>query len=152
MNTDQLIQLIPKASLWAEDQENIILTTGIALSSSQLEDAKKVHVNYPEKVRLLRVKRIPLPEDPELNYAAQAIKLLTPDTVGLTFRYGIFIRNDFWDNRRTIVHELVHTSQYERSGGILPFLQNYLMECITIGYPAAPMEQEAIRISNEITT
>lgn len=78
---EQFIQLIPKASLWAEEQESIILTTGVHLPPSLLEDAKKAHVNYPEKVRLLRVKQIPLPEDPELNYAAQALQLITSDTV-----------------------------------------------------------------------
>jgi hypothetical protein len=34
--------------------------------------------------------------------------------------------------------------QYERLGGLQQFLQQYLHECITIGYPAAPMEQEAV--------
>ena len=29
-------------------------------------------------------------------------------------------------------------------GGIRPFLSQYLRECLTIGYPAAPMEQEAV--------
>jgi hypothetical protein len=61
-------------------------------------------------------------------------------TIGLTLRYGIFIRADCWGERRLVVHELVHTLQYERLGGFMPFLQQYLHECITIGYPAAPME------------
>lgn len=39
---------------------------------------------------------------------------------------------------------LVHTRQFERLGGFLPFLQQYLQECITVGYPAALVEQEAI--------
>ena len=51
---------------------------------------------------------------------------------------------------RLIVHELVHTSQYEKLGGFLPFLRKYLMECINIGYPEAPMEQEAIRMAEKI--
>jgi hypothetical protein len=38
----------------------------------------------------------------------------------------------------------VHTAQYERLGGIEPFLRQYLRECLTIGYPEAPLEQEAI--------
>ncbi|MHC4738483.1 MAG: hypothetical protein ACYS9Y_06230 [Planctomycetota bacterium] len=43
-----------------------------------------------------------------------------------------------------IVHELVHTSQYEKLGGFLPFLQKYLHQCVTIGYPTTPLEREAI--------
>jgi len=66
----------------------------------------------------------------------------------LTFRTGspaaIFVRSDCWCERRLIAHELVHTVQYERLGGIRPFLRQYLTECLTVGYPAAPMEQEAI--------
>jgi hypothetical protein len=49
-----------------------------------------------------------------------------------------------------IVHELVHTSQYEKLGGFLPFLRKYLLQLINIGYPDAPMEQEAIKIAEKI--
>ncbi len=62
----------------------------------------------------------------------------------MALRYGIYLRSDHWNHRSTIVHECVHTAQYERLGGFLPFLRQYLQECVTIGYPAAPMEQEAI--------
>jgi hypothetical protein len=34
--------------------------------------------------------------------------------------------------------------QYERLGGIAPFLRQYIFECLTLGSRAAPMEQEAI--------
>jgi len=49
-----------------------------------------------------------------------------------------------------LVHELVHTGQYERLGGVRPFLERYLRECLTIGYPMGALEQEAIRIAEEI--
>jgi len=49
-----------------------------------------------------------------------------------------------------LVHELAHVAQYERFGGFRPFLEQYLHECITIGYPAAPLEQEAKRVENEL--
>ncbi|HEX4665027.1 MAG TPA: hypothetical protein VH207_00400 [Chthoniobacterales bacterium] len=54
------------------------------------------------------------------------------------------MRSDCWRDRALVAHELAHTAQYERLGGIAPFLKQYLFECLTIGYPAAPMEQEAI--------
>jgi hypothetical protein len=58
---------------------------------------------------------------------------------------GIFVRVNCWGQRRRIVHELVHTAQYERLGGFEGFLRPYLLECITPpGYPYGPMEQEAI--------
>jgi len=74
-----------------------------------------------------------IPEHPALKEAAEATSLISPLTVGLTLRYGIFIRADHWGARRLVVHELVHTAQYERLGGFEPFLRQYLLECINIG-------------------
>jgi hypothetical protein len=111
-----------------------------------------VGVTHPENIKILAVPQIPLPEHPALRTAAQEIQLITPSTGGLTLRYGIYIQSYFLSDRRLIVHEFVHTSQYEKFGGFLPFLQQYLSECITVGYPDAPMEQEAIRIADQICT
>jgi len=144
INPNQFIQLIPKGITWAEQKEQEILQVGILLSESQLQDAKLIPIMQPEKVRLLRVSAIPLPDDPELRFAAQAIQLITPHTQGLSLRYGIFIRDDYWHNREIFVHELIHTAQCERLGSLQNFLIQYLTECIKYGYPAAPLEQEAI--------
>jgi len=149
---NQFANLIPKAVLEAKEQEQKILMNGTPLSDSQIEDAKIIPVKYPERVRLLRVNQIPLPEDPELKFAAQAIQFIIPNTRGLTLQYGIFVKNDYWNNRELIVHELIHTSQYERLGGIQQFLNQYLTECIQFGYPQAPLEQEAIKKSELICT
>ena len=140
--------LLPLAGTWAAQQERTILQTGIALTESQLADARRVGVIQPERVRLLQVAQIPTPTHPTLATAAAATRLISPDTTGLTIRYGIFIRADCWGQRPLVVHELVHTSQYERLGGLEAFLRRYLLECITPpGYPHGPMEQEAIRTS-----
>ena len=141
---EQFQDLLPLACAWAEGQERHILREGVPLSSAQLADAAAVGVAHPEAVRLLSVPRIPLPSHPILRTAAEATQLISPGTTGLTLRYGIFIRANCWGQRRLVFHELVHTLQYERLGGIRPFLQQYLHECLTIGYPAAPMEQEAV--------
>jgi hypothetical protein len=141
---EQFKILLPLACTWAEEQEGIILRDGALLSPAQIADAKTIGVVHPERVRLLRVPSIPMPVHPVLRAAADATKLISPDTAGLTLRYGIFIRSDCWGARPLVFHELVHTSQYERLGGFQQFLQQYLYECITIGYPAAPMEQEAV--------
>jgi hypothetical protein len=136
--------LLPFACAWAEEQENIIIRYGVPLSPAQIADAVKIGVDHPEKVRLLKVTRIPVPDRRDLCTAADAMQLISPLTAGLTFRYGIFVRADCWKDRRLVCHELVHTAQYERLGGLQQFLQRYLYECTTIGYPAAPMEQEAV--------
>ena len=102
------------------------------------------------RVRLLALASVPTPTDLTLKTAVAAIQFLTPATRGLALRYGIFVRSDCWGERRLIAHELVHTAQYERLGGIRPFLRQYLTECLTIGYPAGPMEQEAIAMASRL--
>jgi hypothetical protein len=146
----QFETLLPLAVEWATEQERKILDDGVPLSEEQLVDANAVGVREPQRVRLLKVDSIPSPTHPLLKAAEEAIHFLTPATRGLTLQYGIFTRADCCRDRFLIAHELVHTAQYERLGGIQPFLQKYLLECVTIGYPGAPMEQEAIAIATRL--
>jgi hypothetical protein len=140
-----LPQLLPLAVQWAVQQEQRILRDGVALSAVSLSDARVVGVKFPERIRLFKVDAIPVPDHPALKQVAAATSLISAATAGLTLRYGIFIRTDCWINRRLIAHECAHTAQYERMGGIEPFLGQYLKECMEVGYPKAAMEQEAIR-------
>ena len=135
--------LLPLACAWAEEQEQLILQKGVGLNNAQMSDARRIGVAAPERVRLLQVDEIPLHQDPGLRAAAKATGLLSPETAGLTLRYGILIRSPFWGARDLVVHELVHVWQYEQFGGFEPFLRQYLWECVTLGYTKAPMEQEA---------
>ncbi|WP_020470044.1 hypothetical protein [Zavarzinella formosa] len=146
----QFETLLPLACAWASEQELAILRTGVPLTEAEMADARRVGVARPERVRLLGVPEIPMPEHPTLAFAAKASSLITPFTVGLTLQYGIFIHASCWSQRRLVAHELAHTMQYERLGGFEPFLRQYLGECLSIGYPEAPMEQEAIRIEGEV--
>jgi len=136
--------VLPLAAAWAEEQEGYILAHGRSLTLEQIADARQVGVAHPERVRLQIVPSIPMPGHPRLQAAGQATGLVSPHTAGLTLRYGIYIRGDLRDDRLLVAHELVHTAQYERHGSILAFLRQYLHECLTIGYPAAPLEQEAV--------
>jgi hypothetical protein len=139
--------LLPIAAKWASEQEQRILREGVPLSEQEIIDARAAGVQSPDRVRLLRVKAIPSPGHPLLKIAQSAIRLLTPAPKGLTLQHGIFVRVDCWRDRALIVHELAHTAQYERLGGIVPFLRKYLFECATVGYRKAPMEQEAITVA-----
>jgi hypothetical protein len=124
---------------------------GLPLTATTLADAKRIGVLHPEKVRLRVTPEIPMPSHLVLQKAAEATGLLSPFTVGLTLRYGIYIHEDGWGDRLLVAHELAHTLQYERLGGFSQFLAAYLHECITPpGYPHGPLEREADRISNEI--
>ncbi len=143
-------QLLPLAAKGAAILERHILWEGVALLPEELDDARAVGVQSPERVRLLCLTSLPAPTDPILKAAAAAVHFLTPATRGLALRHGIFIRSDCWRDRELIAHELVHTAQYERMGGIEPFLRQYLFECASIGYPAAPLEQEALAVASQL--
>jgi hypothetical protein len=142
---------LPFAVRWASEQEQNILLAGVPLSEPHFSDARLMGVAHAEKIRLLKVDQIPVPASRLLRAAAIWTGLISREAAGMTLRYGIFIRSDCWADRRIIAHECVHTAQYERLGGLAEFLSLYLRECLEIGYPAGPLEQEAILKSKQIS-
>ena len=116
----------------------------------ELAAALKVGVKDPEKVRLLQVEIIPSPTHPLLQAAYQVANFVPTAPRGLTLHYGIFVRADYWRDRALIVHELVHTAQYERLGGIQPFFRQYLTECATVGYHNSALENEAVDTAGRV--
>lgn len=143
LNPNKIIKLIPTACEWIETQEALILEIGVPLSQKLLEIASKIGIKDVSKIRLLSVASVPEPEDAELNKASKMIGLISSNTLGVAFRYGIYIREDFWDDESLIIHELTHTMQYERLGGISNFMNQYIKECIIHGYNGSPLEKEA---------
>jgi hypothetical protein len=143
-------KLLPLAAEWTAEQERRILREGVALSESEIADARTVGVRQPQRVRLLRVGAIPHPTNPILKAVAEATGFLDGAPRGLTLQYGIFIRFDCWHDRWLLAHEFMHTAQYEKLGGFVPFLRQYLFECITVGYPLSPLEQEANIIADRV--
>ena len=146
----QFEMLLPLAATWATEQEQKIVRDGVPLSEKEVDDAHAIGVQSSDRIRLLQVETIPRPSQPQLKAACDAIDFLTPATRGLTLGHGIFIRSDCWRDRSLIVHEFAHVAQYERLGGILPFLRKYLFECLTMGYAAAPLELEAIAVAARV--
>ncbi len=135
--------LLPSLTRWIEARERQILAEGTPLDEQGTADARTVGVAHPHQVRLLRVSEVPLPAGRLIHLAARLGGGPWRNTAGLTARYGIFIRESDWGDRRLVAHELVHTAQYERLGGITPFLRVYLTQCLTSGYSAAALELEA---------
>lgn len=102
--------LLPFACKWAEEQESIILRDGVVLTAARSRDAERIGIKAPERIRLRVVKEIPMPTNPLLRAAAERTGLILPFTIGLTLRYGIFIRADHWGERRLVIHEPAHSS------------------------------------------
>ena len=142
--------LLPIATLWVEREERRILRKGIPLSPEGLMDAAKMGVAHPERIRLMEVERIPWLNGPFMKLLSCAMPAVSSNTVGLSLRYGIYIRSRYRGNRHLISHECVHTGQYERCGSVAGFLRAYFTQCLEAGYPDAPMEQEAIKRSAEL--
>jgi hypothetical protein len=140
---DHLDELLPLATQWVAEQQQRVLCEGVPLSKKEMADAKAVGVRNPERVRLLRVDSIPVPANPKLKAAAASMNFVTAAPSGLALENGIFVRADRWRDRELIVHELAHVAQYQRLGGIVPFLQTYISQCAMVGYQQAPLELEA---------
>jgi hypothetical protein len=150
--TELFNEMLPRATAWAATQEKSMRghrESRILVPQAQ-DIARRAGVVRPEDVRILAVPAIPLPEEVDLRQAAQAFGLITPRTGGLTIGHGILVRQDCLNDAKLIAHELMHVAQYERLGSILAFLQRYLWECNEVGYPAAPMEQEAIAFAESV--
>ena len=142
--------MLPVGCAWIAGQERRILAEGVPLSPAQLADAHVLGLAEPERVRVLCLLRIPLPRNRLVRWLGTQTGTLSTETVGLSARYGIFLRIPYQDDRHLLAHELTHTRQYERLGGIRPFLRQYLRECLTIGYYEAPMEREAIESADAL--
>ena len=121
-------RLAPLAGEWAKTQEAYILEHGVPLSKNQIADARRAGVKDPGRVRVLVVDRIPLPDDKELADAARHAQIITEASRAVAIGYGIIIRADSWQNRELLLHQLVHVAQCERSGGLEPFVSEYLLD------------------------
>ena len=121
---NELPALFPHAVDWISCLEKQAQESGRALTPIEFNLAQHIGVAHPEEVRILSIRRIPLPAHPRIKQLARQVGLLTADTGGLTAGYGVFVRLDCANNLRVLAHEFVHVTQYERLGRE-GFLQEY---------------------------
>lgn len=138
------------AASWVEKQEAYILANGIPLNEKQRLIASKMGIKHIDKIKIMQVESIPEPEDSILKEKNKILGFFSSNTLGITYRYGIYIRNDFWEDESLLIHELTHTLQYERLGGIVDFLNQYIKECIYFGYDKSPLEIEARTMETKV--
>ena len=134
--------ILPFACAWVRRQESTILKTGVPLSLGQINLAARFGILHPERIRLRAVSQVP-PLNCLLRFVGEKLGVVSGQTIGMTLRYGIFIREEHWGDRRLLTHELAHVAQYERLGGFRGFLKQYLEECVNPGYPLGDLELEA---------
>ena len=145
--------LLPLACEWAKAQEDFVLAHGAPLGIRETADARRAGIQDYDRVRVLVVDRIPLPDHPQLAEAARRTGILTLDTRCIGFGHAVIIRADSWSDRELLLHNLVHIAQCERSGGLEQWVKLYLgnrTNCadFTIG----SLEAEARGLAREICT
>ena len=77
--------VLPVACTWAARHESAILRRGVTLSPAQAENASKVGVAHPERVRLLAVDLIP-PTNRLLRAMGTKLGFVSSQTIGMTLR------------------------------------------------------------------
>lgn len=132
--------LAPSVTRWAEDQQRRILRDGTALDERSSEFARSLRIPHPERIRVLRMERIPLPVPSFLVDLAARCGMPVFAPGGMALGRGIYLLPG---QEASLRHELVHVAQYARLGGIQAFMRAYLLQCLTVGYAEADLEEEA---------
>ena len=132
--------IAPATARWAADQERHILAEGQPLNHEALAFALELEITEPESIRVLEVKSVPLPAPRPLVKLATRWGIPVFEPAGMALGRGIYLLDG---HSRILRHELVHVAQYERLGGIEPFMRHYLTECLVHGYLDSPLEVEA---------
>lgn len=135
--------LLPFGSRWVRKQESAVLRDGRPLSEWETSWAIEVGVENPEKVRVLPIAHVPTPGSRLLRLLSSNTRFVANSPTGMAVNYGIFLDATHATNPSLLVHELAHVAQFEKLGGIEPFLKEYLIQCVTDGYWDSLMEQEA---------
>lgn len=123
---------------------------GRKLSDEEMSWAKQIGIAYPEKIRILNVTRIPTPVPNFVENMLQHKGYPAGTAAGMCMRYGIYAKESHADRKSIIAHELVHTHQFERLGGLWHFLYIYLKETMILGYAHSPLEKEANCIADNL--
>ena len=147
----KLQDLVSPALEWALTQEAFIFKYGAPLRPAQIEDAQRAGVRDIDRVRVLVVDRIPLPDDERLAEGARHAQIITEASRAVTVGRGIIVRADSWQDRELLVHALVHVAQCERSGGLETFVAEYLTDRTTCAaFSVGALEDEARGLAREI--
>jgi hypothetical protein len=138
---------IPKAVRWVAQIEQDCMEIGHQLSPQSKRDARAIGVQQVDVVRVLILDEMPLPSDRHFRQFILQTAICT--SKGIAFGYGVVLKTGTY-NRPLIAHKLAHVMQYERFGGIEPFLVGYIPEAFPPYFPNGPLEQEAERLANAV--
>jgi hypothetical protein len=139
----ELPLLASRAVTWAQGMAQNAAHAGAPLSPALRALARRAGVRAPERIRIVVLDEIPLPEEPELKAAALKVGLSSSGAAGMTLGFGVFLRRGYEKDIRVLSHEFRHVAQYEASGGIAGFLAVHLADLVAFGYEDSPFEVDA---------
>lgn len=138
-----LLPVVPLVAWWAGRTTLGARTAGRPLTPIETALARRLGVADPASVRVVVTPALPLPGPRWAHQLASRLGFPAIESIGLCLGHAIFVQSNWARHPEVLAHELVHTAQCERLGGLRPFLHRYLAECLTHGYHQAPLEQEA---------
>jgi hypothetical protein len=139
----QLPLLAPRAVTWAQGMAEKAAHAGVPLSPALEALARRAGVREPERIRIVVLDEIPLPQEPLLKAAALKVGLSSSDAAGMTLGFAVFLRRGYEKDIRVLSHEFRHVAQYEACGGIGGFLAVHLADLVAFGYEDSPFEVDA---------
>ncbi|MFN5223618.1 MAG: hypothetical protein ACK5DJ_05475 [Bacteroidota bacterium] len=128
---------------WFAYHQSNALRTGKKLNGREIELAKEIGCQYPDKIRVIYVDEMPKVKSPILIEVMDQDGFNFGDALGLCLGYGIFLKKDGKGDSKILAHEITHTLQFERFEGVREFLTAYIQEFLIYGYSAMPLEKEA---------
>lgn len=138
----------------AKALEKRILFEGRPLTADELALARAANIKHPDRVRILVLPSIPVPQSAYLRAKLDELDLLQLIRLarGTTKGYGIIVTHSGSRRRKVIAHELVHVGQYEQLGGIAALMRHHLPDLISNGYRRSTIESEAYRLATQIAS
>jgi hypothetical protein len=150
VDTKMLATIMPHIQCWFADEQRSILNSGVPLSAAQNQDALLAGVRRPEQIRLQLVDQLRVHGARLMRKLAPDLELIRPNTVAMTFGYGIYLLRKHQEDRAAMVHHFVHVAQMEKLGGVKEYIDRYIRNCISFGYANAPLEIQARAVTARI--
>ncbi len=139
--------VLPPVAWWVWRRERFILRHGRCLTDAEQQAASRIAgVRHVARIRVHAVPHVPMPGWDWMHRLAERMGRSPAVVGGMALRYGICVRIDCQDDPGILLHECVHTGQYERLGSLRAFLHQYLLECLRDGYGNSLLEAEARRV------
>lgn len=132
---------------WASKTDKQGLKLGKPLQKQDIELAKEIGIQHPEKVRIVYTETVPFPEQNKaLKAWGEELGLVGNGIVNnaQVFGYSIYVRYGYELNRPKLAHELVHVLQIERSSLEAVVIQHF-QDMAKYDYENAPLEAEAFK-------